>query len=77
MIHSIKCRICTCRMTTVRLAQPDRDAKDLQAQKECSEFVARLKLLTQDLFGLTRRGASEGRSVTMNTRLTERAAQQS
>ena len=41
MIHSIKCRICTCRMTTVRLAQPDRGAKDLQAQKECSEFVAR------------------------------------
>ena len=28
-------------MTTVRLAQPDRGAKDLQAQKECSEFVAR------------------------------------
>ena len=28
-------------MTTVRLAQSDRDAKDLQAQKECSEFVAR------------------------------------
>ena len=27
-------------MTTVRLAQPDRGAKDLQAQKECSEFVA-------------------------------------
>ena len=28
-------------MTTVRLAQPDRGAKNLQAQKECSEFVAR------------------------------------
>ena len=28
-------------MTTVRLAQPNRGAKDLQAQKECSEFVAR------------------------------------
>jgi hypothetical protein len=41
MIHSIKCRICTCRMTTVRLAQPDRGAKDLYAQKVCREFVAR------------------------------------
>ena len=28
-------------MTTVRLAQPDRGAKELYAQKVCSEFVAR------------------------------------
>jgi len=67
MIHSIKCRICTCRMTTVRLAQPDRDAKNLQAQKECSEFVARPISnhdgITQRFFELARRFASEGRSV--------------
>ena len=28
-------------MTAVRLAQPDRDAKDPHAQKVCGEFVAR------------------------------------
>ena len=41
MIHSIKCRICTCRMTTVWLAQPDRVAKEPYAQKVYGEFVTR------------------------------------
>jgi len=54
-------------MTTVRLAQPDRGAKDLQAQKECSEFVTRPisnhDRVTQRFFGLARRFLSEGMSV--------------
>ena len=40
MIH-IKCRICTCCIDTVRLAQPDRSAKETAAQKEAVEFVVR------------------------------------
>jgi hypothetical protein len=67
MIHSIKCRICTCRMTAVRLAQPDRDAKDLYAQKVCREFVTRPISnhdgITQRFFELARRFVSEVRSV--------------
>jgi len=43
MIHSIKCRICTCRMTTVWLAQLDRVAKESYAQKVYEEFVSRPK----------------------------------
>ena len=41
LVDSIKCRICTCHMTAVRLAQPDRVAKDSYAQKVYEEFVSR------------------------------------
>jgi len=40
MIH-IKCRICTCCIDTVRLAQLNRIAKEVAAQKEATEFVNR------------------------------------
>ena len=39
--NSIKCRICTCRIDTVRLAQPNRSAKEAAAQKEAVKFVVR------------------------------------
>jgi hypothetical protein len=56
---------------TVQLAQLNRKAKDLLAQKENSEFVIRLKtfvqserrLLTQRFFEFARRGPSEGGSM--------------
>ena len=41
LVDSIKCRICTCHKTTVRLAQSDRVAKESYAQKVYEEFVSR------------------------------------
>jgi len=40
LVDSIKCRICTCHKTTVRLAQLDRVAKESYAQKVYEEFVS-------------------------------------
>ena len=58
-------------MTTVRLAQPDRDATELRAQKERSETAARPISnhcgMAQRFFRLARRLASEGGSVLIGT----------
>ena len=50
-------------LDTVRLAQPNRNAKALLAQKENSNLVFCSLYLTQRLFGFARRGPSEGGSM--------------